>query len=48
MAHYGFTVDNVVATARAVLANNRALRRSSSVDRAVFDGEADSAHNPTP
>jgi transketolase len=31
MAQYGFTVEHVVATARAVLANNRAHRRGSSV-----------------
>jgi transketolase len=31
MAHYGFTVEHVVATARAVLANNRVPRRGSSV-----------------
>ena len=30
MAHYGFTVEHVVATARAVLANNRAQRRGAS------------------
>jgi transketolase len=30
MAHYGFTVEHVVATARAVLANNRVPRRGSS------------------
>ena len=31
MAQYGFTVEHVVATARAVLANNRAHRRGSNV-----------------
>lgn len=31
MAHYGFTVEHVVATARAVLTNNRSQRRGSSV-----------------
>src|SRR6185436_1673286 len=31
MAHYGFTVEHVVATARAVLANNRVSGRGSSV-----------------
>lgn len=30
MAHYGFTVEHVVATARAVLATNRVSRRGSS------------------
>jgi transketolase len=31
MAHYGFTVENVVATARAVLASNRRPKFGSSV-----------------
>jgi len=31
MAQYGFTVEHVIATARAVLARNRAHRRGSSV-----------------
>ncbi len=31
MAHYGFTVEHVVATARAVLASNRRPQSGSSV-----------------